>query len=167
MELCEQCNTKIINHMYKNNNIPFPPGYVIPFKHKNNNFEILVVNTFKNITQANNKFIYCIREHTKNKNEREKTYTLTIPEGDYEIAQLNKTIQMLMKNNGHDSAIMIFPLLDTFHSRIIITKPDYDVIFSNERGTFHKLLGFNEGRKAGHFAGIVYNSENTINILGC
>ena len=126
------------------------------------NYEIGLVNletyySFPNISASlqNNSFVY---------NNGTTTKTITIPDGSYDITDINNTIQQGMQKNGDstDKNYFISLLVNnaTLKSIVNITKKGYTVDFTGSN-SLRNLLGFNsvvlqEG----------YNiSTNIVNIL--
>ena len=130
---------------------------------KNKNYEMAMVNletyySFPNIDSSNNKFKY-------SPNNGATWVTIAIPEGSYEIEDINSYIQMIMKNNDHYDAgneaytITISANNNTLRSVLTIST-DYKVDFTIG-SSIRTVLGFNsqvysEGRN---------ESENVVNIL--
>ena len=126
-------------------------------------YDIALVNletyySFPNIDETNNVFVYS----PDNGNSWVK---IKIPEGSYEIDDINNTIQHEMKKRGHhdpineDYYITISANSDTLKSVLILEK-DYQVDF-NHRDSLAKVLGFTGAKYTGGF----HESENVVNIL--
>ena len=107
-------------------------------------YEIALVNletyySFPNIDETNNIFVYS----PDNGNSWVK---IKIPEGSYEIDDINNTIQQEMKKRGHhdsineDCYINISANSNTLKSILILEK-DYQVDF-NHQNSLAKVLGF-------------------------
>ena len=127
-------------------------------------YEIALVNletyySFPNIDETNNVFIYS----PDNGNSWVK---LKIPEGSYEIDDINNTIQHEMEKSGHydpineDYYINISANSNTLKSVLILEK-DYQVDF-NHQNSISKVLGFTGAKYTEGF----HESENVVNILG-
>ena len=90
---------------------------------------------------------------------------IKIPEGSYEIDDINNTIQQEMKKRGHhdsineDYYINISANSNTLKSILILEK-DYQVDF-NHQNSLAKVLGFTGAKYTGGF----HESENVVNIL--
>ena len=126
-------------------------------------YEIALVNletyySFPNIAEANNIFVYS----PDNGNSWVK---IKIPEGSYEIDDINNTIQQEMKRRGHYDSINENYLINisansnTLKSVLILEK-DYQVDF-NHQNSLAKVLGFTGNKYTGGF----HESENVVNIL--
>ena len=120
-------------------------------------YEIALVNletyySFPNIDETNNIFVYC----PDNGNSWVK---IKIPEGSYEIDDINNTIQQEMKKRGHHDSINedyynnISANSNTLKSVLILEK-DY-------QNSLAKVLGFTGAKYTGGF----HESENVVNIL--
>ena len=130
---------------------------------RNKEYEIVLVNletyySFPNIDGSNNVFVY---SHD-NGNSWVK---IKIPEGCYEIDDINNTIQHEMEKRGHydsineDYHINISVNSNTLKSVLIIEK-DYQVDF-NHQNSLAKVLGFTGTKYTEGF----HESENVVNIL--
>ena len=126
-------------------------------------YEIALVNletyySFPNIDETNNVFIYS----PDNGNSWVK---IKIPEGSYEIDDINNTIRHEMKKRGHhdpinqDYYINISANSNTLKSVLILEK-DYRVDF-NHPESIAKVLGFTGAKYMEGF----HESENVANIL--
>ena len=126
-------------------------------------YEIALVNletyySFPNIDETNNVFVYS----PDNGNSWVK---IKIPEGSYEIDDINNTIQHEMEKRGHydeineDYYINISANSNTLKSVIILEK-DYQVDF-NHQNSLAKVLGFTGAKYTEGF----YESENVVDIL--
>ena len=126
-------------------------------------YEIALVNletyySFPNIDETNNIFVYS----PDNGNSWVK---IKIPEGSYEIDDINNTIQHEMEKRGHydsiyeDYYINISANSNTLKSVIILEK-DYQVDF-NHQNSLAKVLGFTGTKYTEEF----HESENVVNIL--
>ena len=126
-------------------------------------YEIALVNletyySFPNIDETNNVFVY---SHD-NGNSWVK---IKIPEGSYEIDDLNNTIQHEMEKRGHfdemneDDDINIAPNTNTLKSVLILEK-GYQVDF-NHQNSLAKILGFTGAKYTEGF----HESENVVDIL--
>ena len=126
-------------------------------------YEIALVNletyySFPNIDETNNVFVYS----PDNGNSWVK---VKIPEGSYEIDDINNTIQHEMETRGHydsineDYYIIISANSNTLKSVLILEK-DYQVYFNNQN-SLAKVLGFTGTKYMEGF----HESENVVNIL--
>ena len=126
-------------------------------------YEIALVNletyySFPNIDETNNVFVYS----PDNGNLWVK---IKIPEGSYEIDDINKTIQHEMEKRGHydeineDYYINIAPNTNTLKSVLILEK-GYQVDF-NHQNSLAKVLGFTGAKYTEGF----HESENVVDIL--
>ena len=126
-------------------------------------YEIALVNletyySFPNIDETNNVFIYS----PDNGNSWVK---IKIPEGSYEIDDINNTIQHEMEKRGHydeineDYYINIAPNTNTLRSVLILEK-GYQVDF-NQQNSLAKILGFTGAKYTEGF----HESENVVDIL--
>ena len=130
---------------------------------KGKEYEIALVNletyySFPNIDETNNVFVYS----PDNGNSWVK---LKIPEGSYEIDDINNTIQQEMEKRGHydpineDYYINISVNSNTLKSVLILEK-DYQVDF-NHTNSIAKVFGFTDAKYTEGF----HESENVVNIL--
>ena len=114
--------------------------------------------SFPNIDETNNVFIYS----PDNGNLWVK---IKIPEGSYEIDDINNTIQHEMEKRGHhdpineDHYINISANSNTLKS-VLILEEDYQVDF-NHQNSLAKVLGFTGAKYTKEF----HESENVVNIL--
>ena len=126
-------------------------------------YEIALVNletcySFPNIDETNNVFVYS----PDNGNSWVK---IKIPEGSYEIDDINNTIQHEMEKRGHydeineDYYINIAPNTNTLKSVLILEK-GYQVDF-NHQNSLAKILGFTGAKYTEGF----HESENVVDIL--
>ena len=126
-------------------------------------YELALVNfetyySFPNIDETNNVFVYS----PDNGNSWVK---IKIPEGSYEIDDINNTIQHEMEKRGHhdpineDFYINIFANSNTLKS-ILILEEDYQVDF-NHQNSLTKVLGFTGTKYTKGF----HESENVVYIL--
>ena len=126
-------------------------------------YEIALVNletyySFPNIDETNNIFVYS----PDNGNSWVK---IKIPEGSYEIDDINNTIQHEMEKRGHydeineDYYINIVPNTNTLKSVLILEK-GYQVDF-NHQNSLAKVLGFTGAKYTEGF----HESENVVDIL--
>ena len=126
-------------------------------------YKIALVNletyySFPNIDETNNVFVYS----PDNGNSWVK---IKIPEGSYEIGDINNTIQHEMEKRGHhdpineDYYIHISANSNTLKSVPILEK-DYQVDF-NHQNSLAKVLGFTNTKYTKGF----HESENPVNIL--
>ena len=126
-------------------------------------YEIALVNletyySFPNIDETNNVFVYS----PDNGNSWVK---VKIPEGSYEIDDINNTIQHEMEKRGHydeineDYYINIAPNTNTLKSVLILEK-GYQVDF-NHQNSLARVLGFTGAKYTEGF----HESENVVDIL--
>ena len=126
-------------------------------------YEITLVNlethySFPNIDETNNVFVYS----PDNGNSWVK---IKIPEGSYEIDDINNTIQHEMEKRGHhdpineDYCINISANSNTLKS-VLILEEDYQVDFTHQN-SLAKVLGFTNAKYTKGF----HESENVVNIL--
>ena len=143
-----------------NFNTRFNPKLELDEKKK---YEIALVNletyySFPNIDETNNTFVYS----PDNGNSWEK---IKIPEGSYEIDDINDAIQHEMKKRTHydeineDYYINIAPNTNTLKSVLILEK-GYQVDF-NHQNSLAKVLGFTGTKYTEGF----HESENVVDIL--
>lgn len=109
-----------------------------------------VYNAIKNITKENNKFTYNI------KNKRQAPTTIEIPEGSYEVKNLNTEIY---RQTGLDNKKLELCAIQYLNRTCLKTSEDIEVIFGNSDQTInniprtsniHKLLGFEPGTYSGY-----------------
>ena len=126
-------------------------------------YEIALVNletyySFPNIDETNNVFVYS----PDNGNSWVK---IKIPEGIYEIDDINNTIQNEMQKKGHHDPINEYYYINisansnTLKSVLILEK-DYQVDF-NHQNSLAKVLGFTGAKYTEGF----HESENVVNII--
>ena len=126
-------------------------------------YEIALVNletyySFPNIDETNNVFVYS----PDNGNSWVK---IKIPEGSYEIDDINNTIQHEMEKRGHYDEINedyysnIAPNTNTLKSVLILEK-GYQVDF-NHQNSLARVLGFTGAKYTEGF----HESENVVDIL--
>ena len=143
-----------------NFNTRFNPKLELDEKKK---YEIALVNletyySFPNIDETNNTFVYS----PDNGNSWEK---IKIPEGSYEIDDINDAIQHEMKKRTHydeineDYYINIAPNTNTLKSVLILEK-GYQIDF-NHQNSLAKMLGFTGTKYTEGF----HESENVVDIL--
>ena len=130
---------------------------------KEKEYEIALVNletyySFPNIDETNNVFIY-------SPDHGNSWVKIKIPEGSYEIDDINKTIQHEMKKRGHhdpineDYYINISANSNTLKS-VLILEEDYQVDF-NHQNSLAKVPGFTNAK----YTKGLHKSENVVNIL--
>ena len=150
----------ILSNDKTNFNTRFNPKLELDEKKK---YEIALVNletyySFPNIDETNNTFVYS----PDNGNSWEK---IKIPEGSYEIDDINNAIQHEMKKRTHydeineDYYINIAPNTNTLKSVLILEK-GYQVDF-NHQNSLAKVLGFTGAKYTEGF----HESENVVDIL--
>ena len=126
-------------------------------------YEIALVNldtyySFPNIDETNNMFVY-------SPDNGNLCVKIKIPEGSYEIDDINNTIQHEMEKRGHhdpineDYYINISANSNTLKSVLILVK-DYKVDFNNQNSST-KVPGFTGAKYTEGF----HQSENVVNIL--
>ena len=114
--------------------------------------------SFPNIDESNNVFVYS----PDNGNSWVK---IKIPEGSYEIDNINNTVHHEMEKRGHhnpineDYYINISANSNTLKS-VLILEEDYQVDF-NHQNSIANVLGFTGAKYTGEF----HESENVVNIL--
>ena len=126
-------------------------------------YEIALVNlktyySFPNINETKNVFVYS----PDNGNSWVK---IKIPEGSYEIDNINNNIQHKMKKRGHHDPInedyyINFSANSNTLKSVPILEKDYQVDF-NHQNSLAKVLGFTGANYTGGF----HESENVVNIL--
>lgn len=131
---------------------------------KDKQYEVALVNletyySFPNIDKTNNIFRYSIDKGAK-------WIEIEIPEGSYELKQINNEIFRIMKSRDHydkrmnKSYINISANLATLRCILQINDPNYQVDFSHER-SLSDLLGYEKKKIS-----TPYNEgTNTVNIL--
>ena len=150
----------ILSNDKSNFNTRFNPNLELD---KDKVYEIALVNletyySFPNIDETNNVFVYS----PDNGNSWVK---IKIPEGSYEIDDINNTIQHEMEKRGHydeineDYYINIAPNTNTLKSVLILEK-GYQVDF-NHQNSLAKVLGFTGAKYTEGF----HESENVVDIL--
>jgi len=92
-------------------------------------------NSIPNIDNSNNEFIY---EYNNSE------YKFNIPEGSYEINDINNYIQRKLVENGHDDLFRIFANLNTLKCNIEINDISAKIHFDHKKSLRH-LLGFSNG----------------------
>ena len=150
----------IVSNDKSNFNTRFNPKLELD---KDKVYEIALVNletyySFPNIDETNNVFVYS----PDNGNSWVK---IKIPEGSYEIDDINNTIQHEMEKRGHydeineDYYINIAPNTNTLRSVLILEK-GYQVDF-NQQNSLARVLGFTGAKYTEGF----HESENVVDIL--
>jgi len=121
---------------------------------KNKGYEIALVNldTFPNITTDNNHLSYTA-------DAGKIWYHMLIPEGSYDIEDINKFIQQKMKQYGHDANVTISANTNTLKS-VLILENNYQVDFRPEH-SICSVLGFDNKLYTNDYQ----ESENPVNIL--
>ena len=130
---------------------------------KSRKYEMALVNletyySFPNIDSTNNNFRY-------SPDNGATWVNINIPEGSYEIVDLNEYIQRIMQENGHyDTAaekyyITLEPNNNTLKS-VLDIEPNYRVDFTTAN-SIRSVLGFN----AQVYAAGYNESENIVNII--
>jgi len=128
----------------------------IQFK-KNKSYEIALVNletyySFPNITTENNHFSY-------SPDGGGTWFQLRIPEGSYDIEDINEFIQQKMKQNGHGNSVTISANTNTLKA-VLILENGYQVDFRPDHSV-SSVLGFNNAVYSSDYQ----ESENPVNIL--
>ena len=90
---------------------------------------------------------------------------MKIPEGSYEIDDINNTVQWEMKKRGHYDSInedyyITISANSNFLKSVLILEKDYQIDF-NHRDSLAKVLGFTGAKYTEGF----HESENPVNIL--
>ena len=124
---------------------------------KNKSYEIALVNletyySFPNITSENCHFTYSPDAGTT-------WFHILVPEGSYDIEDINRFIQQKMRQNGHDSKITLSANTNTLKA-VLILENNYQVDFRTVN-SISKFLGFNSSVYTADYQ----ESENTVNIL--
>ena len=130
---------------------------------KNKKYEMALVAletyySFPNIDATNNVFRY-------SPNRGVDWATIEVPEGCYEITDINEYIQRVMKGNGHfdgvngNYCISIAPNTNTLRS-VVNIEADYMVDFT-PKNSIGKVLGFEKWIYSGGYN----ESENLVNIM--
>ena len=147
-----------------NNKTQFTTRFNPPIQlDKTKQYEIALVNletyySFPNIDASNNHFRY-------SPDDGATWVDIVIPEGSYDILDINYTIQSIMRQKGHyDSAndlyyITIYPNTNTLKS-ILIVENNYQVDF-RPPNSINSVLGFNSELYTEGY----HDSENIVNIL--
>ena len=121
-------------------------------------YEIALLNletyySFLNIDTSNNNFKY-------SPDGGSNWFEVQIPEGSYELRELNNALKQLVKNNNHDdSQISISANISTLRT-VLELKNDYQVDFSIDN-SLRTVLGFNSTTYSANHQ----ESENVVNIL--
>jgi len=124
---------------------------------KNKRYEIALVNletyySFPNITSENCRFAY----------SPDAGYTwhhILVPEGSYDIEDINDYIQQKMKQNGHVDKISLSANTNTLKA-VVILENNFQVDF-RPMNSIGSVLGFNEEVYTNDYQ----ESENPVNIL--
>ena len=124
---------------------------------KNKRYEIALVNletyySFPNITPDNNNFSY-------SPDAGGIWYHTIIPEGSYDIEDINKFIQQKMQQNGHDVNVTLSANTNTLKA-VLTLENNYHVDFRPE-ASICSLLGFNKAVYTLDYQ----ESENPVKIL--
>ena len=124
---------------------------------KNKSYEIALVNletyySFPNITSENCHFTYSPDVGTT-------WFHILVPEGSYDIEDINRFIQQKMRQNGHDSKITLSANPNTLKA-VLVLENNYQVDFRTVN-SISKVLGFNSSVYIADYQ----ESENTVNIL--
>ena len=126
---------------------------------KDTQYEIALINletyySFPNIDASNNYFRY-------SPDAGVTWFEIYIPEGSYDIVDINDTVQQKMRQNGHyDSANIAISANSNTLKSVLILENDYQVDF-RQLNSISKLLGFNNDIYTLGFQ----ESENVVNIL--
>jgi len=124
---------------------------------KNKRYEIALVNletyySFPNITRQNCRFTY----------SPDAGYTwhhILVPEGSYDIEDIDDYIQQKMKQNGHVNKISLSANTNTLKA-VVLLENNYQVDFQ-PMDSISSVLGFNEEVYTNDYQ----ESENPVNIL--
>lgn len=123
------------------NESKFKTDFYPPIQLDNDYFHSLALlsldmyNSIPNIHSNNNNFTY---EYNNTK------YSVILPEGSYEIDDINDYIQNKLIENGHDGIFKIFANLNTLKCNIEITDIHTKIHFNHKTSMRH-LLGFANG----------------------
>ena len=123
---------------------------------KGKTYEMALVNletyySFPNIDATNNVFKY-------SPDDGVTWFTIHIPEGSYDITDINRTIQQQMNRHGHEG-IVLSANTNTLKS-VLTLKNDYQVDFTQPNSLWN-VLGFKEEIYDQEYQ----ESENVVNIL--
>jgi len=91
--------------------------------------------------------------------EGQSWFVIFVPEGSYDIEDVNKVIQQKITQNGHSNQIMISANTNTFKA-VLILENGYQVDF-RPPDSISSVLGFNNDLYTNHYQ----ESENPVNIL--
>ena len=124
---------------------------------KNKNYEIALVNletyySFPDITAENDHFTYSL-------DAGNVWYHIVVPEGSYDIEDINNYIQQKMRQNGHANKITLSANTNTLKA-VLILENDYQVDFRTV-DSISSVLGFNSSIYTADYQ----ESENPVNIL--
>ena len=137
---------------------------------KDRKYEIALINletyySFPNVDDTNNVFWYS--KQPENEGEDRDWIKIKIPEGSYELNDINLTIQQFMKDNGdYDEEndqpyIEIKANVNTLKS-VLILRNNYQVDFSSDKeNTITSLLGFDKQI----YSDARQESQSIVNIL--
>ena len=125
---------------------------------QNRKYEMALVNletyySFPNIDASNNNFRY-------SPDNGVTWVNINIPEGSYEIVDIQEYIQRIMKENGHEHNVTLEPNNNTLKSVLEIS-PNHKVDFTTAN-SIRTVLGFN----AQVYTAGYNESENIVNIIG-
>jgi hypothetical protein len=125
---------------------------------QNRKYEMALVNletyySFPNIDASNNNFRY-------SPDNGVTWVNINIPEGSYEIVDIQEYIQRIMKENGHEHNLTLEPNNNTLKSVLEIS-PNCKVDFTTSN-SIRTVLGFN----AKVYTAVYNESENIVNIMG-
>jgi len=124
---------------------------------KNKGYEIALVNletyySFPNITEENCRFMY-------SPDEGQSWFVIFVPEGSYDIEDINKVIKQRITQNGHSNQITISANTNTLKA-VLILENGYRVDF-RPQDSISCVLGFNNDLYTTDYQ----ESENPVNIL--
>jgi len=108
--------------------------------------------SFPNITEENSRFMY-------SPDEGQTWFVIFVPEGSYDIEDINKVIQQKITQNGHSNQITISANTNTLKA-VLILENGYQVDF-RPQDSISSVLGFNNDL----YTNDCQESENPVNIL--
>ena len=123
---------------------------------KNKGYETALVNletyySFPNITEENSRFMYSPDGQT--------WFVIFVPEGSYDIENINKVIQQKITQNGHSNQITISANTNNLKA-VLILENGYQVDF-RPQDSISSVLGFNNDLYTTDYQ----ESENPVTIL--
>jgi len=111
--------------------------------------------SFPNVDSSNNQFTYTA-------DNGKLWQTVTIPEGSYEITDLNNLLKASLAAQGHQDVIELQPNLNTLKCVLTIKKLDFAVSFEAAR-SLRNVLGF--GEKIYRYNAQPHEGVNNVNIM--